>query len=95
MATTAAVTANSKDVMSLRIEDELPTNVHTAEQLQQLPEECQSGHEERPLRHVDLKGNEFTYALNPIKYSVGLILIVELMERFAFYGVYYTQVGRQ
>lgn len=75
----------------LRPEDELPTNVETVEQLDRLPKECLSGKSDRPLRHVDLKGNASFYSLRPISYSVGLILIVELMERFAFYGVYYTQ----
>jgi len=76
---------------SLKVDDELPTNVHTTEQLGKLPEECLSGQDDRPLRHIDLQGNTFSYALNPMKYSVGLILVVELMERFAFYGIYYTQ----
>eukprot|EP00977_Amphora_coffeiformis_P001021 scaffold220_cov169-Amphora_coffeaeformis.AAC.1 len=75
----------------LKPDDELPTNVRNTEQLEDLPEECLSDQHDRPLRHVDLKGNTFFYALNPMKYSVGLILVVELMERFAFYGIYYTQ----
>ena len=75
----------------LKPDDELPTNVHTKEQLENLPEECLSGKDDCPLRHVDLKGNTFHYALEPMKYSVSLILVVELMERFAFYGIYYTQ----
>ena len=48
-------------------------------------------HRERPLRHVDESGNEFFYSLKPMKYSVVFILLVELFERFAFYGIYYTQ----
>ena len=78
-------------VTPMRLDEELPTNVETQEQLECLPDECLSGRSDRPLRHVDLKGNVFHYALRPISYSVGLILVVELMERFAFYGVYYTQ----
>lgn len=46
---------------------------------------------ERPLRHVDEMGNEYYYSLKPMQYSVIFILIVELFERFAFYGIYYTQ----
>ena len=46
---------------------------------------------ERPLRHVDDMGNEYFYSLKPMQYSVIFILIVELFERFAFYGIYYTQ----
>ena len=45
---------------------------------------------ERPLRHVDDSGNEFFYSLKPMQYSVVFILLVELFERFAFYGIYYT-----
>jgi POT family proton-dependent oligopeptide transporter len=33
------------------------------------------------------------YALNPLTYSVILILTVELLERFAFYGINYTQTS--
>ena len=46
---------------------------------------------ERPLRHIDDSGNEFFYSLKPMQYSVFFILFVELFERFAFYGIYYTQ----
>lgn len=46
---------------------------------------------ERPLRHVDYRGNEYFYSLKPMQYSVVFILLVELFERFAFYGIYYTQ----
>lgn len=46
---------------------------------------------ERPLRHVDDRGNEYFYSLKPMQYSVVFILLVELFERFAFYGIYYTQ----
>ena len=45
----------------------------------------------RPLRHVDDSGNEYFYSLKPMQYSVVFILMVELFERFAFYGIYYTQ----
>lgn len=45
----------------------------------------------RPLRHVDDIGNEYFYSLKPMQYSVIFILLVELFERFAFYGIYYTQ----
>lgn len=46
---------------------------------------------ERPLRHVDNAGNEYFYSLKPMQYSVIFILLVELFERFAFYGICYTQ----
>ena len=51
---------------------------------------CNPNHPKRPLRHVDDQGHESQYALNPMTYSVAFILIVELLERFSFYGIYYT-----
>ena len=74
-------------------DDELPTNVTTTEQLADLPKECLSGNKERPLRHVDEDGQIFHYALTPMTYSVIFILMVELLERFCFYGVNYTQTA--
>lgn len=70
-----------------RPDDELPTNVQEQEQLALLPPECLSGDKERPLRHVDDKGNSYHYALKPMTYSVVLVLMVELLERFSFYGM--------
>ena len=47
---------------------------------------------DRPLRHVDdSTGQEYYYSLNPMSYAVIFILLVELFERFSFYGIYYTQ----
>lgn len=74
-------------------DDELPTNVTSEEQLNDLPQECLSGNPERPLRHVDEDGQVMSYALKPMTYSVILILMVELLERFCFYGINYTQTA--
>ena len=71
--------------------DVLPSNVSTREQLALVPEECLSSDPSRPLLHRTEQGHEFHYALNPMNFSVAFILIVELLERFAFYGIYYTQ----
>lgn len=85
-------------------DDDLPTNVSEESQLARLPKECLASSNienstgddarmkrERPLRHVDGSGNEFFYSLKPMQYSVVFILLVELFERFSFYGIYYTQ----
>jgi len=79
-------------------DEDLPSNVNSYEQLKTLPPEClnndgtnKADYDRRPLKHMDDRGNVFTYSLNPMMYSVFLILIVELLERFSFYGVYYTQ----
>ena len=74
-------------------DDELPTNVTSPDQLADLPKECLSGNKDRPLRHVDEDGQVFHYALQPMSYSVIFILMVELLERFSFYGINYTQTA--
>lgn len=73
--------------------DELPNNVSTEEQLEYLPDECLSGDPVRPLRHVDESEEESFYSLTPMTYSVIFILLVELLERFSFYGINYTQTS--
>ncbi|KAL3930798.1 MAG: hypothetical protein SGBAC_011607 [Bacillariaceae sp.] len=71
-------------------DDELPSNICTTEQLALVPKECLSGDHERPLLHVDASGRKSKYSLQPMRYSVMFILMVELLERFSFYGYYYT-----
>lgn len=66
------------------------TAICKEEQLALLPEEFRSGDKARPLRHVDERGDEYHFALNPMYYSVLFILFVEMLERFAFYGINYT-----
>lgn len=73
--------------------EDLPTNVSTESQVKLLPAECLSGNKERPLLHVDESGNFLQFALRPMVYSVWLILLIELLERFAFYGINYTQTS--
>jgi hypothetical protein len=73
---------------------DLPNNVSTEAQLVGLPDVCLSTKSKnRPLRHVDEQGRVSTYALQPMFYSVIFILLVELLERFSFYGVEYTQTS--
>jgi proton-dependent oligopeptide transporter, POT family len=71
----------------------LPSDVCEASQLGLLPKECLSVNDpDRPLRHVDgHDGHESLFSLRPMTYSVGRILLVELLERFSFYGIFYTQ----
>jgi hypothetical protein len=72
-------------------DNDIPTNVCSVEQLGDLPDECLSGDPIRPLQHFDEDGRCDTYALNPMLYSVFMILLTEGIERFAFYGINYTQ----
>lgn len=39
---------------------------------------------------MDEAGNEYRYYLNPMKKAVLFILLVEMLERFSFYGINYT-----
>jgi len=75
----------------------IPGDVRTRRQLQDVPEEYLNHHSDdkhhRPLLHTDARGNTYTYALNPLTYNVFLILVLELLERFSFYGLYLTQTN--
>jgi POT family proton-dependent oligopeptide transporter len=78
----------------------VPGDVSSLPQLGEVPEELlnldrESGRcdKYRPLLHTDSNGNVYTYALNPLTYSVFLILVLELLERFSFYGLYMTQTN--
>ena len=48
---------------------------------------------ERPLQHYHENGLKTTYSLTPMKYSIIFILLVEIIERFAFYSINYTQTS--
>lgn len=74
-------------------EEELPANVSSPEQVKTLPPEVLSGDPLRPLLFIDERGDSYKYHLQPMKYSVMFILIVELLERFSFYGINYTQTS--
>ncbi|KAL3803031.1 hypothetical protein ACHAWO_003830 [Cyclotella atomus] len=47
-------------------------------------------HKCRPLLHIDEAGHEYKYYLQPMKMAVIYILVVEMLERFSFYGINYT-----
>jgi POT family proton-dependent oligopeptide transporter len=74
------------------------TSVSTIEQLQYLPIEFlnpktnanSNNNSDRPLVHIDEHGHEYTYYLKPMTQSVLYILLIEMMERFSFYGINYT-----
>lgn len=90
-ATSASTTTSSSTPPShYRPDDDLPNNIHEESQLPLVPEDCLSDDPKRPLLHIDDLGNKFHYALQPMAYSVFFILMVELLERFSFYGYYYT-----
>ena len=91
------MSSSTKDVelekLATALSDELPGDISTLNQLSLIPEECLSNNPRRPLLHTDARGNNYTYALNPLYYSVFLILILELLERFSFYGLYMSQTN--
>ena len=86
-------TYSTTSLTARTIDEQLPCNVSLEEDLVNLPEETLSGNKQRPLRHVTEDGQEYHYALQPMFYSVIFILLVELLERFSFYGVNYTQTS--
>lgn len=89
--------ANPPEILQSQdsVVNNLPGDVQTREQLQSVPDEFINfdikTSTSRPLLHTDAQGNVYTYSLNPVTYSVFLILVLELLERFSFYGLYMTQ----
>jgi POT family proton-dependent oligopeptide transporter len=66
------------------------TSISSPDHLRHLTPDFLSGDADRPLLHVDESGHEYTYYLNPMRNSVLFILMVEMLERFSFYGINYT-----
>jgi len=80
------------DQLASVLSDDLPGDVSTHEQLSLLPEEYLNINDRRrPLLHTDIHGNSYTYSLNPL--GIILILLLELLERFSFYGLYMSQTN--
>lgn len=67
-------------------ENDMPSHVNTVEQLVICPSKYRSDDPGRPLKLQDECGEIYKYALNPTRFSVFFILLVELLERFSFYG---------
>lgn len=75
-------------IATIASSDSLPTNVDTLEQLEGLPEECLSQDPKRPLLWTDSYcGSNYQYALKPMFYSAGFVLILEMLDRFSYYGL--------
>jgi POT family proton-dependent oligopeptide transporter len=85
---------------------DLPTNVTTLEQLDELPDDLKSGNPLKPLQHIDEGAMDdddsedvseayytYQYSLQPMTYAVIFILVVELLERFSYYGIVYTETS--
>jgi len=68
-------------------------NVRSKEQLSLIPPQYLSDDPARPLLRVGRNGTEYKYALRPFVYSVFFILIVECLERFAYYGISNTETA--
>eukprot|EP00547_Thalassionema_nitzschioides_P005327 CAMPEP_0194219936 /NCGR_PEP_ID=MMETSP0156-20130528/27210_1 /TAXON_ID=33649 /ORGANISM="Thalassionema nitzschioides, Strain L26-B" /LENGTH=751 /DNA_ID=CAMNT_0038949787 /DNA_START=100 /DNA_END=2355 /DNA_ORIENTATION=- len=104
--TPVTLTPSSSSVSLNTLFTELPNDVSTEEQLLRLPSDLRSDIDpSRPLQHIipmttntsfdDDDDNVITntYALRPMWFSVQYILLVELLERFCFYGINYTQTA--
>jgi proton-dependent oligopeptide transporter, POT family len=75
------------------VEESIPTNVSTDDQLALVPDEFKSNNKQRPLKLKDDRGEVNMYYLKPMVSSVIFILMIELLERFSFYGINYTQTS--
>lgn len=75
------------------VEENIPTNVSTDDQLALVPDEFKSNNKQRPLKLKDDRGDVSMYYLKPMVSSVIFILMIELLERFSFYGINYTQTS--
>lgn len=94
--TTCSIDDDDDDDQLLDTRTSLPTDVSTSSQLSSVPAHYLSQDADRPLLHRQVgtssnPANQCMYALNPLRYSVFLILIIELLERFSYYGLMYTQ----
>ena len=82
--------------MSIEIignEKDLPNDVRTHDQLTLLPEKYLSSDPKRPLLLTTSQGENFTYALRPLLYSVLAILIIESCKRMAYYSINTTEAN--
>mmetsp|Transcript_29797 Transcript_29797/g.60683 ORF Transcript_29797/g.60683 Transcript_29797/m.60683 type:complete len:142 (-) Transcript_29797:100-525(-) len=83
-------TASNKSCSDSTLNNVHLTRISEPSHLKGLPQDFLSLDPERPLLHIDEKGNEYKYFLQPMKMSVIFILFVEMLERFSFYGINYT-----
>jgi len=71
----------------------LPNDVSTKVQLETLPPQYLSKDPKRPLAFTDENGSTHHYFLKPLIASAIFILCVEVLERFSYYGIAYTQTA--
>ena len=77
--------------MSMQLSESVDTDVNTKEKLASVPEKYLSNDPTQPLLQRNADGSEQKYALNPLFYCVLFILIIELLERFSYYGLSNSQ----
>lgn len=68
------------------------SSIGTEAQLASVPDKFLSNDPKRPLQYMDDDGSVYTYSLRPLFYSVVFILLIELLERFSYYGLTNTQL---
>lgn len=72
--------------------ESIDSDVKSKEQLVNIPEKYLSNDPKRPLQQINADGSISKYALNPLLYCVLFILVIELLERFSFYGLQNSQL---
>jgi hypothetical protein len=94
--TTTTMTAIQQNESPSTIEQRIPsctTCIDSKEQVSCLPPDLVSNDPRRPLKHTDRNGSACHYALKPLWYSVIFILLIEMLERFACYGINNSQTA--
>jgi len=72
--------------------ESVDSDINSEEKLATIPDKYLSNDSKRPLLLVNADGSQSKYALNPLLYCVLFILVIELLERFSYYGLLNSQL---
>jgi len=72
--------------------ESVESDINSEEKLAAVPDKYLSNDSKRPLLLVNADGSQSKYALNPLLYCVLFILVIELLERFSYYGLLNSQL---
>lgn len=72
--------------------ESIDSDVDSKEKLSRVPERYLSTDTKRPLQHVTDSGDTYKYALKPVTFCVIFVLLIELLERFSYYGIQNSQM---
>ena len=72
--------------------ESVDSDINSEEKLSAVPDKYLSNDSKRPLLLVNADGSQSKYALNPLLYCGLFILVIELLERFSYYGLLNSQL---